>query len=249
MPRITVQGSRGSAALARQPTAPSLPDVATSPRRLAATRSLDGESIGARVRTSRARPSAGGAYGRRATVTTRGASASSSSTAARVRPHAVSSPASAPLAVEFDLPPRVGEAVDHARGPTPRRRPSRSRSMSRSSSSSGRAQPVRVDVHERRAADERRMRPRDDERGALHGSAHAEPRRDAPRERRLARAERTGEHDEVAGAQHPPDAARRTPPCRRAMAISWRPTSGSSPLTPTPAGAARAARCASRSRS
>ena len=81
----------------------------------------------------------------------------------------------------------------------------RSTSMSRSSSSSGRAEPVRVDVHERRAADERRMRPRDHERRALHGSAHAEPGRDAPGEGRLARAERTGEHDEVAGAQHPAD--------------------------------------------
>ena len=38
----------------------------------------------------------------------------------------------------------------------------------------GRAQAVGVDVHERRAADERRMRARDHERRALHRAAHAE---------------------------------------------------------------------------
>ena len=37
-----------------------------------------------------------------------------------------------------------------------------------------RAEAVRVDVHERRPADERRMRARDHERRALHRAAHAE---------------------------------------------------------------------------
>ena len=109
-----------------------------------------------------------------------------------------------------------------------------STSMSRSSSSARRAQPVRVDVHERRAADERRVRAGDHERRALHGSAHAEARRDPARERRLARAERAGEHDQVAGAQH------RRRSARRALHVLGRgdlvrPTSGSSPRSRRPA--------------
>ena len=163
-------------------------------------------------------------------------------TAARGRPHAVSIPR--------PRHSRSSSTSHHASTrpstmprPHSTTTPSRAKSMSRSSSSSGGAQPVRVDVHERRAAHERRMRPRDHERRALHRSAHAEPGADAARERRLAGAERTGEHHEVAGAQHPPDSlAERLHGVGRGDLAA--PSSGVEAVTPTPAGAARAARCA-----
>ena len=52
------------------------------------------------------------------------------------------------------------------------------------------AEPVGVDVHERRAADEARVGAREHEGGAGHRAADAEPLADPAGERRLARAER-----------------------------------------------------------
>ncbi len=65
----------------------------------------------------------------------------------------------------------------------------------------GAAEPVGVDVHERRAAGEVRVGAREHEGGALHRPPHAEAVADAAGQRGLARAERAGEQHEVAGAQ------------------------------------------------
>src|SRR5215218_6745027 len=63
------------------------------------------------------------------------------------------------------------------------------------------AEAVRVDVHERRAADEARVRAGEHERGTLHRAAHPEAGSDAAGEGGLACSERAGEHDEVSGAE------------------------------------------------
>ena len=65
----------------------------------------------------------------------------------------------------------------------------------------GAAEPIGVDMHERRAACEVRVGAREHEGGALHRTPHAEAVADAARQGGLARAERTGEQHEVAGAQ------------------------------------------------
>src|SRR5690606_38495281 len=61
----------------------------------------------------------------------------------------------------------------------------------------GRAKAVRVDVDQRRAADERRVRPRDHEGRALHRTAHSEPFGKPPREGGLPGPERTGQHKQI----------------------------------------------------
>ena len=134
--------------------------------------------------------------------------------------------ASAELAVELDLPPRVAECRRPCRGPTRRRRPSgprrcRGRRAQRRARAGTRR---RARAARRRRATDACARARTS--GSAPGPRTPRPCRDAAGERGLARAERAGEHDEVAGAQHPADAARRAPPCRRATAISCRPIEG-----------------------
>ncbi len=65
----------------------------------------------------------------------------------------------------------------------------------------GIAEPVGVDVHQRRTADQRRMRTGDDERRRGDGTAYAEPVAEPLRERRLARAEVAREHQQVTRVQ------------------------------------------------
>ena len=65
----------------------------------------------------------------------------------------------------------------------------------------GAAEPVGVDVHQRRAAGHRRVLAGDHERRRGDVAAHREPRADALGERRLAGAELAAEHDQVAGPE------------------------------------------------
>ena len=104
------------------------------------------------------------------------------------------------MAGDDDLEPGVGDAVEQP-GP-PLDDDDRAVEVEVEVLELGRTrQPVRVDVHERGAADEARVRSGEHERRTLHGAAHAEALADAARERGLAGPERPGEHDHVAGAQ------------------------------------------------
>src|SRR6516225_6616877 len=96
------------------------------------------------------------------------------------------------LPIELDLPPGLAQTVDHPAAPLDDNDGVVDVHIE-IVELGGRPEPVGVDVHERRASDERWMRTREDERGALNRAPHAETRRDAAGERRLARAERTRE--------------------------------------------------------
>ena len=145
----------------------------------------------------------------------RGASASSSSAAREASPHIVSAPRP-PRSRSSSTSHQVSaQTVDHAATPLddhdrPVQVDVEIVQLER------RPEPVRVDVHERSAADERRVRAGDHERRALHRPPHAEARRDPPCEGRLARrrAHRSARPGRRGAASAP--SARRAPPCRRA---------------------------------
>ena len=125
--------------------------------------------------------------------------------------------------VEHDLEPVLAEVLGEPVAPLDHGDASSSEvSRSRSSSSSDAAEPVGVDVHQRRAADERRVHPGDDERRRGDRAAHAEALADALGERGLAGAEAAGEHDRSPARSSAPSAPARAPGCRRHRAATTR---------------------------